>query len=295
MQRITLLIVVVLTGVTVLVGRLYYQDQLQATADQAHEQLAASAGIDAEELEVQDDEEADEAAVVLEEAAEDENELEESAYEDEELEQLTSELPNSIADRIAERLSAGEAVRVLTVGTRSSTDAEDEGLTPWPELLEEELNEAYGEGTFQFTNVSFGGFTTEEIVEQNRHDDLADNEADILLLEGFNWNNNLAVVTGDDAHEQIDAIAEAATADNSDLITVLHPSPPAYETSIYPEQVADFAEFAEEEGYVYIDHWEAWPDLDDEELLNYVTEERMPNQDGHTLWAEAIRPYLVTQ
>ncbi|SDO06218.1 SGNH/GDSL hydrolase family protein [Alkalicoccus daliensis] len=291
MRKYGVFVVIAAALMIIIAGRMYYSEKLASTAESAQQELAASQSAGTEDTEENAEEE-----VMEEPEIEEEQEVSgEALFTADELEELTADIPAEIGERITERLSSDEAVSVLTVGSRSSADYYNEGVTPWPELLEESLNEAYGEGVFTFNNVSFGEYTSEEIVSQNRHRGLADTTADILLLEGFNWNDNLAVVTGEDAQENILAIIDTASSENEDLITAIQPSPPAFETSIYPEQIEKFEQFVEDEGFIYIDHWEAWPGIDEAELLEYVTEERMPNQSGHELWSNYLIQSFVTQ
>lgn len=293
MRKYGVFVVIAVALIAIITGRMFYSEKLASTAESAQLELAESqSGVSAENLEENAEEEIIEDTEIEEEEPET---AAETSFSSAELEELTEGIPSAIAERIIERLSSGETVSVLTVGSRSSTDYYNEGVTPWPELLEESLNEAYGEEVFTFNNVSFGEYNSEEIVSQNRHSGLADTTADILLLEGFNWNDNLAVVTGEDAQGNLLAMIETASSENEELITAIQPSPPAFETSIYPEQIEEFEQFVEDEGYIYIDHWEAWPGINDAELLDYVTEERMPNQSGHELWSNYLIQVFIAQ
>lgn len=298
MQKFILIGIIVLSVVSIIAGRLYYGERLDTIASNAQEEMAGGASSVEENNETEEieDTEVGEAEVDPADVNEENNEEAEnvSDFTTEELDSLTDGIPEEIAETITTNIQNGDTVSLVTLGTRSSADYYDEGVTPWPELLEEELEEVYGEDVFEMTNINHGEFTSREIVELGRHTSLAEVEADIFLIEGFNWNDNLAVVTPDEAQENMEEMIDMAASENEDMVTVLQPSPPAFGTSIYPEQVAEFEEFAEE-NYIYINHWEAWPDLDDEELLDYVDEDRMPNQTGHELWSNYIIQTFAAQ
>lgn len=287
MQKIILIGVIILSIGAIIAGRFYYGERLDSIATDAQEEM--SGGVS----DIEETMENEEVSEDTEEASEDVNEDMEDIPAD--LAARTEGVPEELAARIVENIQNDDVTNIVTLGTRSSADFYDQDVTPWPELFEEQLNEAYGGEYFEVTNITHGEYTSREVIQLGRHTTLEDVEADIIIVEGFNWNDNLAVVPPAEGQENLEAMIAAAETNNPDLIPVLQPSPPAFETSIYPGQIEEFAAFAEEEDYIYIDHWEAWPEIDDEELLEYVDEERMPNQEGHELWSNYVTQTFAAQ
>jgi nucleotide-binding universal stress UspA family protein len=283
--------IIIFSIIIIISGRFYYNEKLDNTASSAKEQLNGTA---AEELEENVQEEVTEETDAVEEEAE-ESGTEEAS--ESEVDELTAGLQEPLAELIREKEAEGESVQLLVVGSRSSTDYYDQGMDTWPVLLQEELNEAYGDGFFQIERMTFGIHTSQEIVDQNAHAALADEEADILLLEGFNWNDNLAAVPMENARGNLMEMVAVVEEENEDVFVMIQPSAPVHGTSIYPVQVEEFGEFVLDSEYNYVNHWEAWPAVDDESLLNYLDEEsqNMPNEDGHELWKDYLSPWFISQ
>jgi hypothetical protein len=275
----------------ILGGRFYYNEKLEETATSAQEQMN---GTDAVQLDENVEEEVTEEVEEVEESA-DESGTEQA--EGNEVEELTDGLQAPIAELLAEKEADGEAVNILVAGSRSSTDYYDQGITPWPVLLQEELNEAYGDELFQVESITFGVHTSQEIIDQNAHTALADEEADIFILESFNWNDNLAAVPMENARGNLMEMVSVVEQENEDVFVMIQPSAPVHGTTIYPDQVEEFEAFVLDGDYDYVDHWEAWPPVDDDALLNYLDEDNqnMPNQEGHELWTEHLSSLFISE
>lgn len=81
---------------------------------------------------------------------------------------------------------------------------------------------------------------------------------------------------------------------NEGVIVLLQPSIPIHNARFYPGEEEELKEYAQGKGYIYLNHWENWPDYTDEEVLNYLTDDRSnPNQEGHEAWANYIIDYFV--
>ncbi|MCE7791684.1 SGNH/GDSL hydrolase family protein [Salipaludibacillus sp. CUR1] len=228
------------------------------------------------------------------EPAENENETEEAGDEhlegeEEELERHFEHMPEPLADVIKPKLAENETISVLAFGSQSLTDSQDEGLNPWPELLEEELNDAFDTDVFSVETMSVGGMTSLEMIQQGVHRDVAEKQADLVIIEPLLWNDN-GQVSIDHSTEHVSLLIQALKAENEQAVPMINPSQPAYNTVNYPIQIEGMRTYANENDYIYIDHWSDWPDITDEDLLNYVDEDdhRMPAQKGHEQWSKSI-------
>lgn len=165
--------------------------------------------------------------------------------------------------------------------------------TGWADLLESELAQTYGEA-ITVTKKSYE-MTSLQFTEEQLDEELATEQADMVLLEPFVLMNNGKV--GNDAAEKhysimIDAIKKA----NPNAVVILQPANPLSRAKFYPVQVDRLKEYAESNEIPYLDHWQAWPETEDEraELLE-VGDPSFPNEEGHRLWANYLIEYFVAK
>ncbi|MDE5414026.1 SGNH/GDSL hydrolase family protein [Alkalihalobacterium chitinilyticum] len=189
-----------------------------------------------------------------------------------------------LQDKLISAVSSNQSVRVAFVGSNALTS--DNGYTPWPDLVIQELNETYGEDVFEVTVFEVGNRTTHQVLETGLHNEIADFQPDVLLFEPLilNDNNNLTI---DVTLQNLTAILTDIRAVASDVFIVLQPPNPIYRPNYYLEQTRELKSYAEENGYTYLDHWEAWPSITDNEIQDYIDGTR-PNQKGHEIWASSI-------
>ncbi|MFV8826439.1 SGNH/GDSL hydrolase family protein [Alkalihalobacterium sp. APHAB7] len=194
------------------------------------------------------------------------------------------EIHPELQDKLIGAVSNNESVRVALVG--SNALASVNGYTPWPDLVIQELNETYGEDVFEFTVFEVGNRTTHQVLEAGIHNEFSDFQPDVLLFEPLilNDNNNLTI---DVTLQNLTAILTDIRAVASDVFIVLQPPNPIYLPNYYLEQTRELKRYAEENGYPYIDHWEAWPSITDNAIQEYIEGTR-PNQKGHEVWASAV-------
>ena len=58
----------------------------------------------------------------------------------------------------------------------------------------------------------------------------------------------------------------------------------------------ELQQFAEDNDIPYLNHWEAWPDQDSEEIKEYITEDSsQPSVKGHEVWAEYMIDYFIAK
>lgn len=209
--------------------------------------------------------------------------------------ELTEDLDSSVRDLIEDRYAEGEKIEIAAFGSRALTDSESEGLIPWPELLEDNLNESYSTELFEVTTYSFDRLTSLEVYQDSLYEEAAVSHPDLLILEPFMLSNN-GNVRIEDSLDITERLIEEFEKENEDIIIFVQPPHPLYNSVFYPQEVEALKDFIEEQGLNYADHWEEWPGIQEEELLTYTDEEHnMPTEAGHELWAEALKNYFVKE
>ncbi|MCR6108080.1 SGNH/GDSL hydrolase family protein [Salipaludibacillus agaradhaerens] len=196
---------------------------------------------------------------------------------------------NELAEVIKTRLSANDTVSIIAFGSQALIDSQDEGIVPWPIRLEEKLNDAYDTDLFSVETISLGKTTSLEMIQEGRHDELAEERADIYLIEPLIWNDN-GQVSIDHSTEHLSMLMDSILSYNDEAVVFVMPSQPAYNTVNYPKQIAGLGEFAEAHDIFYHNHWEDFPSLTDDNLLKYVDKDdhRMPTEKGHDLWSDSV-------
>jgi hypothetical protein len=143
--------------------------------------------------------------------------------------------------------------------------------------------------------VKIHDLTSQEYINEVKHGELAREEADLVLLELFILKNN-GKVGNDLAAEHYSEIVAAIKEANQEAFVILQPAKPLSLAKYYPLQVETLQEYAEANNLAYIDHWQAWPDTENErkELLD-IGDPSYPNQRGHELWAEYLIDYFISE
>ncbi len=212
--------------------------------------------------------------------AEEVNNKDNKSQASEEVSELASNLPKEIKEELQK-----EELPITVEAVGSSATSEDR--VGWPAVLQENLDNTYGEGVFELTVTSFGDKTSDEVAQE-----INPGNVDVLLLEPFLLKNN-GILRIEDSLELTTNMINKYKKVNEDVTIMLQPSNPLYDAIHYPLQVEELERFANENDYVYIDHWEAWPALDDEKMNEYLTEESEPNEMGHNIWAQYLTSYFT--
>lgn len=196
------------------------------------------------------------------------------------MEELTANMDEQVQQLVLDR-SEGESLKMLIAGSA----ALESGQPGYAAQLKSSIEERYG-NFIEVDIVSVSG-TSEFLVNV----DLSAGY-DLVLLEPMTLMNNDRIAI-EQEREHIKAFDAALTTKVDDAVLVLHPPQPIYGAGYYLAQVTALDEFAANNGYAYIDHWSAWPDTDDVELKNYLTEDGLPNDNGAGLWAEELEAYFI--
>jgi hypothetical protein len=201
------------------------------------------------------------------------------------------QLPSEVQKKIKNAIHTNRPVRLVIVGSKAISSSEKS----WPALLKNKLESTYGKQVFEVVVKEYGDMTTKEALEANVDKEIIDAKPDILLWEPFLLNNN-GVIEIEDTLQQIDAIIQNIQSALPGVTMMLQPPHPIYNAEYYPVQVEELKTFAKEKGYIYLDHWKAWPDYKSEEINDVVNENTdLPNERGHQLWADFLIRYFIAK
>ncbi|MCF6138803.1 SGNH/GDSL hydrolase family protein [Pseudalkalibacillus berkeleyi] len=205
------------------------------------------------------------------------------------LETLTQNLPKEAASIIIDSFNKGEQLDLAFIGSEAQT----KGSTPWPELVEEGLKEAYGPELFTVHNYNFGDEFSIRAIRTDDMDSIINDQPDIVILEPFLLNDN-GEVNINHTIDSIRIIKRRMVEENEEVIFMVQPPHPIHEPGLYATQINALKEYAEETDTTYLNHWDNWPDVTDEEIKQYILEDISgPNDEGNKLWAEYIVNYFT--
>ncbi|MGD6968576.1 SGNH/GDSL hydrolase family protein [Rossellomorea vietnamensis] len=189
----------------------------------------------------------------------------------------------------SQKLEEGESFNLVLAGSQAM-DAAEPG---WNDLVAEAVKAKYGDTitvhSFPYDSNSF------DFVAEARAEEIADLDPNLVIFEPLTLNDN-ELVRIEDSLVHIETIFEDISYSNVGVEFVLTPPQPLYSPDWYATQISELEKFADKEGYTYIDHWENWPDVESEEIKNYLNGEgSSPNELGQKAWADAIISYLITE
>lgn len=214
------------------------------------------------------------------------------------IDQLTKGLSPEIGSLITNKIMDNEEIHIVAFGSRVINDSQNEGLIPWPELLELTLNDTYETKTlFHVETMSYGHLTSLQVLHEERYKEVLELEQqpDVLIIEPFIWNDN-GEVNVQDTIISLELMVEFFETELENTFIFVQPAPPMYQTLFYPQYVEELKEAVEASGLTYLDHWPDWPDINDEELLTYLHEDhRMPTQEGHELWSNSLAKFFINK
>ena len=120
-------------------------------------------------------------------------------------------------------------------------------------------------------------------------------QPDLILFEPFILKDN-GEVGIDHSLENASAVIASVKESLPQTEVILQPPHPLYKANFYPKQVEELQQFAEDNGITYLNHWEAWPDKNSEEIKEYISEDAsQPSAKGHQLWADYLIDYFIAE
>lgn len=168
------------------------------------------------------------------------------------------------------------------------------GETGWAAQTKVHLLDAFGAENLN-VEIREYDITSDTFVAENKHVELADLHADLILFEPFILKNNGAIgidTTLANLTTTLEAIKQASP--NSSVI--LQPANPIYKAKNYPTQIASLKQYAEENQIPFLDHWGIWPDPNSDEILGFLSSDQsLPNEQGHKVWSEFLNAYLISK
>ncbi|WP_148296505.1 SGNH/GDSL hydrolase family protein [Halalkalibacter hemicellulosilyticus] len=265
---------IVLAIILIIGGHYYYQQKLQTIADDANQ-----TDVDVSEEEMRDNEQPSDEDEAL-----DNDDSSEGAND--------QPTPTSASGKLSEWINQYGADGTLNIAVLGSTSITlDNAEDSWPNLLAASLQSSAEDVQLTMNIVDVDRLNTFEVAESDHIDEVNNLQPDVLLIEPFLLNDN-GLLMKEDSIEMLGRILSSFEVGLEETEIILMPGNPLYGAEYYLQQNEALEQFAEQEGYLFVDHWFAWPATDDPDLQNYIDSAR-PNEQGHQLWAEALYELLT--
>ncbi|MFA8437283.1 SGNH/GDSL hydrolase family protein [Pueribacillus sp. YX66] len=201
---------------------------------------------------------------------------------------LTRHLPENLSEKITNAKDENHPLKIVAVG--SSATAEGSGT--WTSILQKRLDKAYGKGLFQISVESYGDDLSINVVQQEKYTSVIEQKPDIVLFEPFLLNDNGKVAISNTL-DSVEIITDRLKEASEQIVIILQPPNPIHNAVHYPGQVQALKEFAKEQQLIYLNHWSNWPDYESDEILDYIDENSLPTTQGHQVWADYIANYFT--
>lgn len=199
-------------------------------------------------------------------------------------------LPPELQQKFREKINQDKPLHFMILG--SSSTSEQKGA--WPDLLEKRLMDVYGNTLLNVTVKEIANKTSTEIVEENLQEEWVKKKPDILLIEPFLL-SDIEEIGIKKRLNNLTAMLEDFKKGNPDLTIIIQPANPIYGAHYYLQDEKGLQKFAERNKYIYLDHWKAWPDSNEKEIKDYLTNESLPNKKGNEAWAKFLINYFVRE
>lgn len=263
MKKIAIIVVVFIAIVTIIISKNQYDQKLKTTATEAKQFMQEN--IEQEKEETQK----------------------------ERLRLLTENMDTQVAKLVHNAIDYNQEMTIVITGSNTLDSTED--TNSWATIFKERLLGAYDSGVFSVEVVSFGEKGSYEILNENGFTLVAEQSPDILIIEPFLLNDN-GVTRIEDTLLHLDHFVDEVMKVNSDLVVIVQPPHPIYQPSYYLTQVTELEEHSLAKRYLYLDHWDMWPSIEDEALNEYIVDDqRTPNQEGHNVWANFVSNYFISE
>ena len=257
MKKVLVLVTLIACGAAIIFGNLHWNEKITAQSEPAEGK------------------------------SDDTVEIVEEKQENPATESYMANLPKAAQEKIKTAIDSDEQVNLVIFGT-----TEVEGT--WIDSFKQELTTAYGKGVFDITAISTGTDTTRDLINDNSYEEINELQPDILLFEVpmLKDNGDVGITnTLENLEKMYDSWQDA----NENLVLIVQPSQPLYNATYYPSEVKQLETHAEKNKMVYLNHWENWPELDNPEMKNYLTEDNDVNEEGFAVWADYLVEYFVAK
>jgi hypothetical protein len=192
--------------------------------------------------------------------------------------------------KLKNAIAENRPYRILLAGSESL----GEGETSWPSLLKNEILQTYGENVISIDTKTYTE-TTEEFFDLSKEREFIEGNYDLILWEPFTLtdNGNVVIETG---QEYILSVIKEVKSASPNTSFILQPPNPIYEASFYSVQVRALEKFTSKNNLTFLNHWDAWPKTDSEEIKTFLTEDgNLPNEVGHKTWADFLIGYFISK
>lgn len=268
LKKLFILIVAILALASIIAGKVHWDNKIEATTKEV--------------VKVENK------SIKSENASNKEETSEKQVVVKEEVLKYTKNLPDEIVAKIDHAIVTKEPVHLAIMGS-ASTPAEPNA---WPTIFKEELLNTYGKEIFKVTIKEIPNKKSSDVVAENLYQDTIESKPDILLFEPFILYDN-GLVELPDRFANLTTIVNAFKAQLPDITILIQPANPLYGATFYPKEVEGLQSFAKDNGYIYLNHWTAWPDHQSPEMENYL-DNGMPNELGQKVWADYLKDYFIS-
>ncbi|MDG5471562.1 hypothetical protein P6709_07360 [Jeotgalibacillus sp. ET6] len=204
------------------------------------------------------------------------------------LEDLITSQPEDVQQFWLSSQESGETVDITFVATESAVTQEEN----WTTLAEEGFLSSYEEIDFTFSLITHENEgTSQDWLTSLQSEAVSFEGKDIVLYELPVINDN-GMLSSDDQVYYTTRFIEEMQSDYPDTHLFTLPSQPLYNSTYYPGELETVREVVEEQNIPFLNHWEDWPSIDDEELENYLTEDNDPNELGSKTWGTYLVNYF---
>lgn len=215
-----------------------------------------------------------------------------SAFVTEDIIGYTANMDDVLREKLFRKFEANESITLLAIGSEASFGSQPENPS-WPFRLESALTEYYNGANFNLETMNFEDMSTHHLIEINAHSHAASIQPDVLIFEPLLLNDN-GIVKVEDSIKNIEILIDAVIEESPEVFVIIQPPNPIFRPTIYLEHVEALKEFAQNNNFTYLDHWQAWPDLEEDELKDLLTGV-YPNARGQEIWAEYLMNYFVAK
>ncbi|MGD6961112.1 SGNH/GDSL hydrolase family protein [Fictibacillus phosphorivorans] len=263
MKKVMYSLIIALSIASIIFGNYYYKFKINETAEAAKMELSKTKSVSNESSSIKEITKKEEINV-------------------------TKNLPDSIVSKIQAKQNQQKPVEFVILG--SEVNALQEGT--WTSLFQKELTNDYGSDAFNLTVITTKE-TSDIVLEDQLYKEALTLKPDLVLIEPFLLNDNGNYVM-EDTLIYVEKIINDFEELESKPVIMLQPTNPIYQPKYYAEQVSMLKDYADNKGFIYLDHWTNWPDVNSNELNNYI-ESNKPNQKGYMLWAEFFKNYFIAE
>jgi hypothetical protein len=203
---------------------------------------------------------------------------------------LAANWPVSAIERLIETQAEEMAFKILFVGSPAIGN-ESAGTYP---VVKEKMIDSYGVENIQIALKTFN-FSSFEFINNNHQEEVADEAADLVVIEPFILMDN-GVVEISNSLENLSFLIETIRIKNPEASIIIQPGYPLHNAKYYPIQVDAVKEYAVQNGITYLDHWAAWPDHQSDEIIEYLLPEQAgPSDKGIQVWSDFLLNYFIKQ